>query len=552
MKKSACFHLFFLIFALLSGPLRGLGEKTLVIGGASGWRLAEKLDGLVEVSSVRPHPVLALSSASVSGGPDLTGLSASDMVISFDEGSPGRFADRAGHYRVSVSQGVQAAGGVRARMGAGAALFQAGAGSAALPEPLLVEPLDAGALFAPGRRIGDFSLEFWLYPFHMENGEQILEWTASGGGSRPGRFGTEGGFQRILCTAVKNRLQWTFSDFFISPGETEHIDLSLSGGAPVVPGVWTHHLVRFESDTGLLEYLVNGRSEAIIYAVPSGREGGEVYTPLAGDGGSFNIGKRFSGLVDELKLRGSSGKPDGEPDGKPELQKYRRSGRLETEPVDLGRGGGVIRVEASGGRTWTGNGARRNIYGGGFNYPDSAAVRFYIRSAGNPYYWADADWQPFFPGTDLPETRGRYVQLAADFYPSGDGETSPYLEELRIVYRPDEPPRPPVSITALARDGAVELSWKPGPDRDTAGYLVYYGTSRGEYFGEDAILGTSPIDAGKNTGLRVEGLSNGVLYYFALAAYDREGAAESSFHAGEFSREVEARPVPEPLVRGRP
>ncbi|MDR1287916.1 MAG: fibronectin type III domain-containing protein [Treponema sp.] len=545
MKKSAFFYLSFFIFTLPAGPLRGLDEKTLVIGGASGWRLAEKTDGLVEISSVRPHPVLALSSASLSGGSDPGGLSAPDMVISFDEGSPGRFADSAGHYRVSVSRGVQAADGVRARMGAGAALFQAGAASAVLPEPLLVEPSDSGALFAPGRRIGDFSLEFWLYPFHMENGEQILEWTASGAGSRPG---TEGGFQRILCMAVKNRLHWTFSGFFVSSNETERIDLSLSGGAPVVPDVWTHHLVRFESDTGLLEYLVNGRSEAITYASPSGREGGEVYLPLAGDGGSFNIGKRFSGLVDELELRGQAGKPGA----KPELQKYRRSGRFQTGPLDLGRGGDVIRVDALGGRTRAENGARRNIYGGGFNYPDNAAVRFYIRSAANPYYWAEADWQPFFPGRDMPETRGRYVQLAADFYPSGDGETSPYLEELRIVYRPDDPPPPPVSVTAVARDGAVELSWKPGPGKDTAGYLVYYGTSRGEYFGEDAILGASPVDAGKSAGLRVEGLSNGVLYYFAVAAYDTEGAGGSSFRAGAFSREVGARPAPEPLVQRRP
>ncbi|MDR0601937.1 MAG: fibronectin type III domain-containing protein [Treponema sp.] len=539
MKKSACFHLFFFIFASLSGPLRGLGEKTLVIGGASGWRAAEKRDGLVEISSVRPHPVLALSSAS---GIGQAGLSVPDMLLSFDEGSPGRFGDRTGRYRVSISNGVQAADGTRARMGTGAALFQTGAGAAASSEPILVEPSNGEALFAPGRRIGDFSLEFWLYPLHMEDGEQILTWTASGKGWHPGRSETETGFQRILCAAVKNRLQWTFADFFISPGGTDHIDLSLSGNAPVVPGVWSHHLVRFESDTGLLEYLVNGRSEAIVYASPSGREGGEVYTPLTGAGGSFSAGNRFSGLLDELALRGSPEKPG--------LQKYRRSGRFETGPVDLGQGGGgMIRVEASGGRTRVEGGVRRNTYGGGFNYPDNAAVRFYIRTAGNPYDWTEADWQPFFPGTDLSEIRSRYVQFAADFYPSGDGETSPYLEELRIVYLPDDPPRPPMSVTAVTRDGAVELSWKPSPDQDTAGYLVYYGTSRGEYFGEDAILGTSPVDAGKNTGLRIEGLTNGVLYYFAVAAYDRGGVPGSSFHAGEFSREVGVRPVPEPIIR---
>ncbi|MDR1618118.1 MAG: fibronectin type III domain-containing protein [Treponema sp.] len=149
------------------------------------------------------------------------------------------------------------------------------------------------------------------------------------------------------------------------------------------------------------------------------------------------------------------------------------------------------------------------------------------------------------PGTDLPDIfRGRYVQLAADFYPSGDGEISPYLEEIRLVYRPDEPPLPPTQLRALARDGEVQLDWKPGPDGDIQGYLVYYGTVKGEYFGNDAMQGPSPIDAGARTGLRIGGLKNGVLYHFAVAAYDRKGAGDAGpYHAGEFSREVSARPL---------
>jgi hypothetical protein len=395
-------------------------------------------------------------------------------------------------------------------------------------DPLVIEAADGGALFGPERRLGDFSLEFWLYPLHMENGETVLTWTAE-----------NGGVQRIQCAAVKNRLQWTFTGFFASPDGTGYLDLSFAGSVPVVPRVWAHHLLRFEADTGLLEYLVNGRSEAIIYASSSGGEGGDVYTPLTGRGGAFAAGSRFSGLMDEFIIRGGVGET-------PALHKYAGKGRLETAVFDLGEGNsGVVRVEAAGGRTGTGG----NIYGGGgFSYPDNSAITFFVRAADSPYLWDEADWLPFTPGADLPGIRGRYVQIAADFYPSGDGETSPYLEELRVVYLPDEAPLPPPSLNAFARDGAVELSWKPSPDRDTAGYLVYYGVRGGEYFGEDAILGVSPINAGKRTSLRVEGLVNGRLYYFAVAAYDRENG-QGSFHAGEFSREAAARPVPEPLPR---
>ncbi|MDR0387680.1 MAG: fibronectin type III domain-containing protein, partial [Treponema sp.] len=115
----------------------------------------------------------------------------------------------------------------------------------------------------------------------------------------------------------------------------------------------------------------------------------------------------------------------------------------------------------------------------------------------------------------------------------------PYLEELRVVYVAGEPPHPPSMVTAVARNGAVDLSWRPSPSRDVEGYLVYYGTSRGEYFGEDAVSGPSPVNVGKRTSMHIDGLTNGVLYYFAVSAYDRANAPR----AGEFSREVTARPL---------
>jgi hypothetical protein len=94
-------------------------------------------------------------------------------------------------------------------------------------------------------------------------------------------------------------------------------------------------------------------------------------------------------------------------------------------------------------------------------------------------------------------------------------------------------------VAAVARNGAVDISWRASPDTDLSGYLVYFGAASGEYFGESAVLGASPIDAGKRTSLRVDGLKNGALYYFTVAGYDRNNPAD----AGEFSREVSARPL---------
>jgi hypothetical protein len=111
------------------------------------------------------------------------------------------------------------------------------------------------------------------------------------------------------------------------------------------------------------------------------------------------------------------------------------------------------------------------------------------------------------------------------------------VDEIKIQYLADDAPPPPAMVQVQARDGAVDLSWRPSPAGDVAGYFVYYGLNSGDYFGGDAILGASPVNAGRHTSIRIDGLENGRLYFFAIAAYD------SAQHIGEFSQEKAARPL---------
>jgi hypothetical protein len=551
-----------IIFFLIPSGIFAYGEKTLTLGGAAGWEAAENRKGIAEIGAVRPNPVLVLSSVR----DDSAHL---DMALSFDESRPGLFADRTGHYLVSVSAAVASTDMRWAKAGTGAAHFfgstmttvQAGLQD---PGPLVITPRSREAILAPASEIRDFTLEFWLYPMNMENGEQILTWTSTRLNSRKEQV-----YQRIQCVAVRNKLEWTFPDFFSTPGESRRLTFSLKGTSPIAPRTWSHHLIRFDSGTGLLEYLVDGIPEDILYMTSTGHEGGEVYTPSIGEEGRLVLGGRFTGLMDEFRLYGAFV-------DQPLPKKYSgRKGRMETRIMDLGEESSrIIRVDAFGGRTssagkiWepgrisgtigstpvpvhgmtTVSATSANEYSGSvsFDFADDSAIRFFIRTGDTPYLKSNTAWRSFEPGTELDgglkgdSFRGRFVQLAAEFYPSGDEETTPYLEELRITYVPDEPPHPPSVVTAIARDGAVELSWRPSPSRDVEGYLVYYGTNRGEYFGEDAIPGSSPINVGKRTSVHIDGLKNGVLYYFAVSAYDRVNAS----HAGEFSREVTARPLP--------
>ncbi|MCL2609856.1 MAG: fibronectin type III domain-containing protein, partial [Treponema sp.] len=172
----------------------------------------------------------------------------------------------------------------------------------------------------------------------------------------------------------------------------------------------------------------------------------------------------------------------------------------------------------------------------------------FVRASNNPFHWP-APWQPVIPGTAIAgQVVGRYVQIAVSFYPSADGEGSPYLKEVGLTFLRDEPPAPPSRLVAAALDGSVQLTWRQSPNQNVLGYLVYYGTSEGELFGEGAVLGPSPIHIGPENSVVIEGLQNGKLYFFRVAAYS-EGTSPwflgSSVPApGEFSNEARARPLP--------
>jgi hypothetical protein len=530
------------LFYAGSASLYSIGEKTIQFGADTIWKMADYRAGITELSLVRPAPVLVLSPSR--GASTLSGASRSDsfpdLTLSFDEGRPSLFRDSAGHYRLTASPLLASVADHNARVGTGAVLFpdvlpQLSNPAGVRPEkstssgPLVLEAHNRAALFASNNRIYDFSVEFWLNPLNMENGEQILQWIAA----RPlNNNKTNYTSQRILCVSSKNRLQWSFTNFFTSPDGTNSIEVNIGGVSAVIPKTWSHHLIRFDSFTGMVEYLVDGKTESIEYASSGGHEGGEVYTPLTGEGGCFILGNGFSGLMDEFRIYGVNAPV-------PAVRKYPlQGGRIETRAVDLGAGSnGVLKIEASGGRVAVRNAKINNEFrrNGRFRFSDDSEMQFFIRSSDNPYRW-DSPWLAVTPGADLAGiVQGRYMQLAVDFYPSENGESSPYLEELRVTYLPDDPPLPPSQLTAIAMDGAVQLRWKSSPDQNTRGYLVYYGTASDDYFGEDAVLGASPIDVGKQNTIYIDGLKNGTLYYFRVAAY--------THHAGEFSREVRARPL---------
>lgn len=370
----------------------------------------------------------------------------------------------------------------------------------------------AGSLFQPGVEWGSFSLEFWLYPVTLRDGDEVIHWQAREG--RSGEFRE----QSIAVTVERRRLRFSFANFFVPPDESSYsVDLSAIDG--LIPRKWSHHLVRFDSKTGLFEYLVDAIPQEITHITESGREDGSVFFPRIAQfaNGGIELGRRFTGAIDELRVSRRFVED-------PTLQRFwQDGGSFESQILDLGSPGAIVSGISAEATT-----------------PGMTDVFLYYRTS-NRRDSATAlpgEWVPVLPDSEFPPAMGRFVQIRAELFPDARITQSPSLSTVRIAYRPDPPPLPPTTLRAVPGDGTVALQWAPAQDPDIDGYLVYYGEQPGRYFGIDSELGESPIDVGLATTVILTGLKNGSLYYFAVSAYDASGVGNTAL-----STEVAARPA---------
>jgi hypothetical protein len=82
----------------------------------------------------------------------------------------------------------------------------------------------------------------------------------------------------------------------------------------------------------------------------------------------------------------------------------------------------------------------------------------------------------------------------------------------------------------LQASQSVMLSWQPSSDPNAVGYRIYYGTSSHNYSDTNSV--------GKLTSVTIDGLTNGVTYYFAATTFNAQNQ-ESGF-SNEASYQVPA------------
>lgn len=380
-----------------------------------------------------------------------------------------------------------------------------------------------GSFFGSEGLMGSFSIEFWLRPSIAENGETIIQWQSSK--VVDGRLV----YQVLNGSFNKGHMEWLLSNFFDFYGDAAGAkDIILKGSTKVIPETWSYHVLSFDCETGILEYIVNGITEDLTYITTNRREEGEVCLVVLGTPSSIDICSEYTGSIDDLRILRRPYSP-------PDFQSAENAGSL-----------GHAQFLPQGGRFITrpimvSNGSRLNSLTAEMNVPSQTEVCYYVRSGDNFYGWTDdyPEWKPVESGEAITGVTGLYFQVAAELLPDGNGEKTPTITEISLDFTELVEPLPPFIVKAVAGNGSVTVSWNYSVEDSAGGYYLYYGTRPGEYLGRMALEGDSPINVGNTTSYTVTGLENGKIYYFAVAAW----SVYDMRVVGNLSKEVFARPL---------
>lgn len=470
-------------------------EKILTLGGKNGWNSVRTLSGVTTGKGRFGYDSLKLVTSTQSTSDD------TDLLITFDGKN---FFDSTGRYTIVKNMLYPADDAVR---GKGSAV------SRGAEEGLLLKG-DASALFGKPGSIGSFTIEFWLCPSIAESGESVFSWRSSLNADAHSKY------QMINVFFFNNRLQWAFTNIFSGYKDTNVV---LSGTTNVIPKKWSRHTLSFDEETGLLEYCVDGRTEALSFITESGHEGGNVCYPYLGVRAGIEICSGYSGKIDNFRIEKKPHIKDENDVIATGNEAFKiDGGTFVSEPFLVSPSAKIDKIETVA------------------SVPEQTEIRYYVRAGDNCYDWErnPPAWKEVVPGKKIAGVEGLYFQIMCELLPDGGGAQTPNLTQIDIHYTEQDDPLPPFTVYADAGDGNVTLSWSKSVDNNAGGYFVYYGNRPGEYLGRVALEGSSPVRVGDVTSVTLHGLKNGTIYYFSVAAYSKF----DDRILGTLSKEVYARP----------
>jgi hypothetical protein len=382
---------------LLAAPLLPGMENAIELGKSNLWADMMNFQGVSAQPGRWGFKDLALSGAAYAAD------SATELLLHFDAPES---TDATGSYALSGSRPVIS--DFASAVNGASAAFSGSKGGVSLRAT-------AGGMFSLGAVWADFSIEFWLYPATLAGAENVLSWD----GAERISSGADSKLlnQSMRCTIRDRKLLWDFQNLFRLPGDSR-LTVSLAGTRQILPRMWHHHLLRFDSREGLLEYRLDGLPEAIQHVTDTGREGGSIAVPALGSAyaGPLVVGGGFSGFLEELRISRRFVQD-------PVLTHFLgRTGVVTSGIIDLGHSSTrVARIESVA------------------TTPSDSGIQFYYQAAdtwgGRKLLKSDTEWVPFVPGSDFGESlKTRYIQLRVELFPDGTRMISPRLSSLKIVY----------------------------------------------------------------------------------------------------------------------
>ena len=64
----------------------------------------------------------------------------------------------------------------------------------------------------------------------------------------------------------------------------------------IIPRKWAHHQIAYDDESGLIEYRIDGKIQAVRYVTSTQRESGEVYNARLGVPADIEICTKYSGF----------------------------------------------------------------------------------------------------------------------------------------------------------------------------------------------------------------------------------------------------------------
>ncbi|MGL1893745.1 MAG: fibronectin type III domain-containing protein [Spirochaetaceae bacterium] len=338
------------------------------------------------------------------------------------------------------------------------------------------------SLFSPGRVLSDFTIEFWVYPTLITEDTTIFSWKGVN------KIDDEFIPQKIKFYFEDRKAIWDFSNFFV-PDDFSKYSIKLQSKSRLIPKRWSHHLIRYKSDSGMLEYLINGVPEDIKHTSKTQKEDMTVYPPFVGNFSKSDlyIGERFNGFIDEFRISEKFIENI-------QLSKYKPLGTFSTPVLDI-------------------NGTKVIIDDIQFQeiLAPETTIKYKLRISDTPFLKTNANISWISPDTLKRGTKARYIQIKGEMYGDGSNSVSPLLENINIYWDTIPKPPRPLGLTSIPEKNGIKLLWNPVKHSNIDGYTIYLGLKSNNYI--------EMIDVGKNTSYTIKNLQSNKIYYFSVRSY---------------------------------